>query len=104
LEKRINYSAAKTAAKDKARRDNRAAVKKAKSVTPEQRRANQTKATSDHNKRVADATAKYGKKDAPAKPKVSNTRKEFNTAFAAADKAGKKTFEFKGKKYTTKKA
>jgi len=72
LEKRINYSAAKTAAKDKARRDNRAAVKKAKSVTPEQRKANQTKATSDHNKRLADATAKYGgKKESGGKKKTT---------------------------------
>ena len=103
LERRLNYKAAK----DRARRADKAAVKKASSITPEQRKTSQTKATSDHSKRLSEAISKYGGKKNEVKsnkPKLSKTRVAFNKAFAAASKAGKETFMFNNKKYTTKKA
>jgi len=81
LERRLNYKGAKTAAKDKARRDNRAAVKKAKSVTPEQRKANQAKATSDHNKRVKEAIANHGGKK---KTTTTTTKKKPHVSYKKA--------------------
>lgn len=92
LEKRLNYKGAKARAK----KSDKVAVKKAKSVTPEQRKAKQAKATSDHSKRLADATAKYGKKKDLS----------FGQAFKQArkSKGPNATFTWKGKKYTTKQA
>lgn len=108
LEKRLNYAAYRHNVKKADRKTQKAAIEKARSVTPEQRKANQNKATADHNKRLADAIAKHGgKKKTNTNTNtsgISNTRKEFNKAFAAASKAGKKTFMFRNKKYTTEKA
>ena len=99
LERRLNYKGTKA----RARKANKAAVKKAKSITPEQRKANQTKATSDHNKRVADATAKYGKKDAPKpKPKAKvETARGTGTTYDMAWEKNKNTkayAKYKGNK------
>jgi hypothetical protein len=103
LERRLNYKGVKA----RARKADKAAVKKASSVTPEQRKTNQAKATSAHNKRLADATAKYGgekKKTTPVKTK-RGTGKTYKMAWEGMDakkKAGFKNyadFESKAKAY-----
>ena len=73
LEKRLNYAAYRHNVKKADRKTQKAAIERARSVTPEQRKANQDKAMADHNKRLADATAKYGskKKTTKKRPHVS---------------------------------
>ena len=62
LEKRLNYAAHRHNVKKADRKTQKAAIEKARSVTPEQRKANQDKAMADHNKRLTYAVAKYKKR------------------------------------------
>ena len=73
LEKRLNYAAHRHNVKKADRKTQKAAIERARSVTPEQRKANQSKAMADHNKRLADAIAKHGgkKKTTKERPHVS---------------------------------
>lgn len=57
-----------------------------------------------YNTRDADGTVRSRKRVGPAKvgpKKVGTVAQAFDKSYAAAKKAGKKTFTFKGKKYTT---
>tara|TARA_X000001382_G_C3099077_1_gene156065 strand:- start:50 stop:583 length:534 start_codon:yes stop_codon:yes gene_type:complete len=87
LERRLNYKGAKA----RARKADKAAVKKASSVTPEQRKAKQTKATSAHSKRLADATAKYGGEKKPTTTK-RGTGKTYDQAWEQSSAAYKKEY------------
>ena len=58
----------------------------------------------NYNTRDADGTVRSRKKVGPAKvgsKKVGTIAQAFDKSYAAAKKAGKKTFMFRGKKYTT---
>ena len=61
------------------------------------RREGQSSGRQDAVKRSQDRLVK-GTKEVKTR---SKTRKSFDTAFAAAKKGGKKTFEFQGKSYST---
>jgi len=63
------------------------------------------KSIGKYNTRDADGTVRSRAKVGPKKvgpKKVGTIAKSFDKAFAAARKAGKKEFTFKGKRYTTK--
>jgi hypothetical protein len=90
LERRLNYKGVKA----RARKADKAAVKKASSVTPEQRKAKQAKATSDHSKRLSEAISKYGgekKKTTPVKTK-RGTGKTYEQAWEQSSAAYKKKY------------
>ena len=53
----------------------------------------------NYNTRDADGTVRSRKKVGPKK--VGTIAQAFDRSYAAAKKAGKKTFMFRGKKYTT---
>jgi len=101
LEKRLNFAGAKS----RARKADRQESKKLKKQGPLQQTSRKIEMPSQEVKNplrrklnVPDATDKRSQK-----PK-SETRKSFEKDFAAARKAGKKVFEFRGKKYNTKMA
>jgi hypothetical protein len=63
------------------------------------------KSTDKYNTRDADGTVRSRAKVGPAKvgpKKVGTIAQAFDKAYATAKKGGKKTFTFKGKKYSTK--
>ena len=90
LEKRLNYKGAKARAK----KANKAAVKKASSVSATDRKKSQTTATASHNKRLTEAIAKYGKgKTTPTKVKTKRgTGKTYDQAWEQSSAAYKKRF------------
>jgi hypothetical protein len=88
LERRLNYKGVKA----RARKADKDAVKKASSVTPEQRKAKQAKATSDHNKRLADATAKYGGEKKTTTTTKRGTGKTYDQAWEQSSAAYKKKY------------
>ena len=71
-----------------------------------------TSKTSTKSNRDTKTTPKISKKTSFTKPSIDQTflptsaastiKERFDTAFASAKSAGKKTFEFEGKMYTTK--
>ncbi len=81
----------------------------AKAKAEQKAKTKKSELTDAQKKRVGDATRKYkaeiaAKKatDKKAADKTATTKTTFKGAFAAARKAGKKEFTYKGKKYTTK--
>ena len=78
LEKRLNYKGAKARAKA----TNKKAAKKVKSVTPEQRKAKQTKAVADNQARLSQAIKDFG--GSKKTTTTTNTKKtpSYKEAFA----------------------
>tara|TARA_A100000172_G_scaffold66330_1_gene45901 strand:- start:409 stop:852 length:444 start_codon:yes stop_codon:yes gene_type:complete len=71
---------------------------------PSKKTKTPTKNAGNYNTRDADGTVRSRKKVGPAKvgsKKVGTIAQAFDKSYAAAKKAGKKTFMFRGKKYTT---
>tara|TARA_R100000315_G_C5225044_1_gene136251 strand:+ start:634 stop:1365 length:732 start_codon:yes stop_codon:yes gene_type:complete len=98
---RIRRESRLTDAKKKEIRDLTAKAKAEKAATTSKKKQGLTDA---EKKRVRDATKKLktGMSVKKAADKTATTKTTFKGAFAAARKAGKKEFTYKGKKYTTK--
>jgi len=89
LEKRLNYKAHKHNVKKADRKTQKAAIEKARSVTPEQRKANQNKAMADHNKRLAEAMSTYGKKKKSTQTTKRGTGRTYEQAWNESSAAYK---------------
>jgi len=95
------YAEFETAAKKwNAEQDNKAAVKKAKSISPEQRKKNQKDAMDKHNKRLDSAKNKYTKPvvgDEITLTKKDSDRNEFYAGSTSIRKGDTKVKEIKKK-------
>ena len=80
-------------------------VSRAKKRESDKKKAQASKSEGNYNTRDADGTVRSRKKVGPKKVgegKVGTVAQAFDKAYASAKKAGKKTFTFKGKSYSTK--
>ena len=87
-------------------------VSKAKKKASDKKKSQASKSTGKYNTKDSDGTVRSRKKVGPKKvgpkkvgpKKVGTVAESFDKSFAAAKKAGKSEFTFKGKKYNTKTA
>ena len=80
-------------------------VSRAKTKASNEKKAKASTSKGKYNTRDADGTVRSRAKVGPKKVgegKVGTIAQAFDKSYAAAKKAGKKTFTFKGKKYSTK--
>lgn len=82
-------------------------VSQAKKKASDKKKSEASKSTGKYNTKDSDGTVRSRKKEGPKKvgpKKVGTIAESFDKAFAAAKKAGKSEFTFKGKKYNTQTA